>query len=323
MFQNPLLLSELIAVTSLLGLAVAGWLVFVRQFGAPTVPLAEHAELVMVWPETATAKQIKVGKERDRTNVFDDLIAGKRVQRITNVGQAELHFWPAPADCNTGTSVVVCPGGGFHILAWDLEGTEIATWLNSIGVNAFILKHRVPTAKQASPSAAPTEDLQRAIALIRHNASQWNLNPDQVGAVGFSAGSLMILEAALGTRSYEPLDEVDEQDRRPNFIIPMYGAPLVDLDGNGAGKILDGMELTKEAPVAFLVHARDDYVPVENSLVLAKLYREAGVPVECHIFETGGHGFGARSVADNPITDWPRLCESWMRQNGWLKLATK
>jgi len=197
-------------------------------------------------------------------------------------------------------------------------------WLNSIGVNAFILKHRVPTDKHTSPAVGPTEDLKRAIALIRHNAQKWNLSPNRVGAVGFSSGSLMILKAALDTNSYEAVDEVDEQSRRPDFIMPIYGSPLVDLDGNdGTGSIIAGMKLTKDSPSAFLVHARDDYVSAENALILARLYKEAGVPVECHIFDVGGHGFGARPVADVPITDWPRLCESWMKQNGWLEVAAK
>ena len=312
----------LITTASLLALAI-GLIMFGQRIYAPAVPPADHAKVVMVWPETATAKQIKVGREHDTTRPFiGNLVAEKRVQRITNVGKAELHFWPAPSGTNTGTSVVVCPGGGFTVLAWDLEGTEIATWLNSIGVNAFILKHRVPTDKQASPISGPTEDLQRAIALVRHNAEKWNLNANRVGAVGFSSGSLMILKAALNTRYYEAVDEVDQQSCRPDFIIPVYGAPLVDFDGNrGAGSIVDGMELTEDSPNAFLVHARDDFVPVENALVLAKLYEEVGVPAECHVFDAGGHGFGARPVADLPITRWPQLCESWMRKNGWLELA--
>ena len=322
--RNPLLPVGLIASTGLLALVV-GWIMFGQQIYARAIPPADHAKVMMVWPETATAKQLKVGREHDTTRPFvGKLVAEKRVQRITNVGKAELHFWPAPSDSNTGTSVVVCPGGGFTVLAWDLEGTEIATWLNSIGVNAFILKHRVPTDNQASPIEGPTEDLQRAIALVRHNAQKWNLNPDRIGAVGFSSGSLMIIKAALDTRSYEALDEVDQQSCRPNFIITVYGAPLDDFNGNGvATSTFDGMELTKDSPSAFLVHARDDYVPVENALELERLYKEVGVPVECHVFDVGGHGFGARPVADVPITDWPRLCESWMQKNGWLELAAK
>ena len=183
---------------------------------------------------------------------------------------------------------------------------------------AFILKHRVPTKKHASPAAGPTEDLQRAIALVKHNAQQWNLNPDRVGAVGFSSGSLMILKAALDTRSYEALDDVDKQVRRPDFIMLIYSAPLIDFNG-GAKSLIDGMQPTKDSPNAFVVHARDDYIPVENALTLARLYNEADAPVECHIFDTGGHGFGARTIADAPITNWPRLCKSWMKDNGWLE----
>ena len=199
--SSPSFSRELIFTFGILVFVVGGWLMMSGGTEAHAVPPAENAEVLMVWPESATDKQLKnIGKEHDATKDSDELIAGKRVQRITNVGKAELHFWPAPSDKNTGTSVVICPGGGFYILAWDLEGTEVAKWLNSIGVNAFILKYRVPTAKQANPVAAPVEDLQRSIALVRHNAEKWNLNPKRVGALGFSAGGQTVATVATANR---------------------------------------------------------------------------------------------------------------------------
>ncbi len=318
--SNPFLSRELLAITGLLALVVSGWLVMNQSANVHAIEPAKNAEVLMLWPESATDKQMDVGQERDTTNITSDLIAGKRVQRITNVGKAELHFWPASAETNTGTSVVICPGGGFYILAWDLEGTEIAQWLNSIGVNAFILKYRVPTAKEDDPAAAPTEDLRRAIALVKHNAEKWNLNADRVGALGFSAGGQTLIAAALKKEEvYKAVDEVDKQSRRPDFIIPVYGARMVDLKKDSAASLRAGMELNANSPKAFIVHAFDDFVPVQNALQLASLYKDAGVPVECHVFDTGGHGFGARFVEGVPVTEWPELCETWMRRNGWLE----
>jgi acetyl esterase/lipase len=315
--SNSIFSRELIAITGLLVFVVGGWLMMRQPTNAHAFEPASNAEVLMVWPESATDKQMDVGQERDTTNITSELIAGKRVQRITNVGKAELHFWPASAETNTGTSVVICPGGGFHILAWDLEGTEIAQWLNSIGVNAFILKYRVPTAKESDPAAAPTEDLRRAIALVKHNAEKWNLNVDRVGALGFSAGGQTLIAAAFKTKVYDAVDGVDKQSRRPDFIVPVYGARMVDWK-KGAASMRAGMELDSKAPPAFIVHAFDDFVPVQNALQLATLYKAAKVPVECHVFDTGGHGFGARFVEGVPVTQWPKLCEAWMRRNGWL-----
>ncbi|QEG24102.1 alpha/beta hydrolase [Mariniblastus fucicola] len=306
---------EFTILVFLLVLVGGGWLVWNQPMKAKAVEPAEHAEVLKVWPDSATDKRLDVGQEHDTTKDDGELIAGKRVQRITNVSSAELHFWPADADVNTGTSVIICPGGGFYILAWDLEGTEIAQWLNSIGVNAFILKYRVPTARESDPAAAPTEDLQRAIAMVRHNAEKWNLAKDRVGTLGFSAGGNVIANAAFTTARYDAIDDVDKQSARANFIVPVYGARMVKKEGG----LRDGMELNKDSPRAFIVHAFDDFVPVQNALELARLYKEADVPVDCHVFDTGGHGFGARFIEDVPVTNWPKLCESWMRKNGWLE----
>lgn len=316
LISNQFYLREFLTAGGILLAATAGWLVWNQSDDGEVVPPPDHAEVLMVWPDTAKDKQLSVGKEYDTTKPTAELIAGKRVQRITNVGKAELHFWPAPKEKNTGTSVVICPGGGFWILAWDLEGTEIAQWLNSIGVNAFILKYRVPTAKHDLPSAAGTEDLQRTIALIRHNAKKWNLKKDQVGALGFSAGGAIVVATGLATERYKAVDKVDDQNVRPNFIVPVYGALMVADDGV---RLREGMALDENSPPAFLVHAQDDFVPVRNALELSKLYKEANVRVECHVFDSGGHGFGARFIEDSPVTGWPKLCEQWMRRNGWLE----
>ena len=316
--MSNLPISREFAILSLLIVLVAGgWLFWPAPENLEAVVVKE-TEMFPIWPESA-GKRIEVGEEYDTTKATSDLIAGKRVQRITNVAEASLHFCPAVAEHNTGASVIVCPGGGFHILAWDLEGTEIATWLNSIGVNAFILKYRVPTHRDDDPSAAPTEDLQRAIALVRHNAETWNLDPNRIGVLGFSAGGMVTVNAALTTSRYEAIDEIDSQSARPNFIIPVYGARMVKKEGG----LRDGMKLTKESPPAFIVHAFDDYCPVHNALELSRLYKEADVPVDCHVFDSGGHGFGARHVDEHPVTDWPKMCEVWMRTNGWLDTSEK
>lgn len=270
--------------------------------------------IVSVWPDSAKGKQLDVGLEYDTTNSTGELIAGSRVMRITNVSKAKLHVYLAEEKKNTGAAVVICPGGGFSILAWDLEGTEVAKWLNSIGVNAFVLKYRVPTRNLATPEEVPTEDLQRAIAMIRHNRKLWHIDPDRVGALGFSAGAVVAVRSGLAIGSYEKIDEIDQQSVLPNFLISLYAGRVMEENG-GFG---EGLLLTEKAPPIFLVHAYDDFVPVQNSLSLATAYKEADVPVEAHIYDAGGHGFGLRYVEELPITWWPERCEQWMRRNGWL-----
>jgi acetyl esterase/lipase len=317
--SNPIISKELFAIGGLLLAVLCGWLAWNSNVESASSSLNGYnpTEVIAIWPDSATDKRIDVGKEYDKTGAADELIAGGRVMRLTNVANAELHLFPAPEKVNNGAAVVICPGGGFSVLAWDLEGTEVAKWLNSLGVNAYVLKYRVPTRKLDFPAGAPTEDLQRAIALIRSNCKAWKIDPDRIGALGFSAGAIVAMRAGLSKDAYAKVDAVDDQSTIPNFLISIYGGRMLEEDGS----LNNSLTLDVNSPPLFVVHAYDDFVPVQNSLGIASAYKKAGVSVEAHIYDAGGHGFGLRFVKEHPITSWPDRCEEWMRRNGWLEVS--
>lgn len=273
------------------------------------------AEVVPLWKGDPPGVQLDVGPEVDLTKPTDRLIAGRKIIKLQNVARPELHYFPAPQASATGACVVVCPGGGFNILAWDLEGTEVAEWFNSIGVSAAVLKYRVPTGNLDPRWQAPVQDAQRAISLVRHRAQQWNLNRDQIGILGFSAGGHTATRASLMSRQYTAADEVDEESARPDATMLIYPAWLVDDDGT----LLEDIAVNSEAPNMFIVHAFDDRVSPISSLALMTALKKHNVPSELHVFESGGHGYGLRAVPGQPVTRWPALCEDWLRSLEWLE----
>lgn len=276
---------------------------------------ASAQEIIPLWPGQPPGEALNVGPEEDITKPEDRLIAGQRIIKLKNVAKPELHLHLAPAATRNGSVVVICPGGGFNILAWDLEGTEVAEWLNSIGVSAVVLKYRVPTSQQNPRWLAPVQDAQRAISYTRAHASTWGLNPARIGILGFSAGGHAAARAALLTeRQYAAVDEVDQAAHLPNATILIYPAWLVD----DAGQLVEGVSVTPQAPPTFLVHAYDDRVSPLSSLVLATELKKANVPTEIHVFESGGHGYGLRAVEDQPVTLWPEHCAAWLKRLGWL-----
>jgi acetyl esterase/lipase len=213
--------------------------------------------------------------------------------------------------------VVICPGGGFNILAWDLEGTEVAEWLNSIGVTAIVVKYRVPTARQPVRWLAPVQDAQRALSLVRAKAGEWGVDPKRIGALGFSAGGVTAGFAAVknGERQYPAVDDADKQSCRPDFAVLIYAAYFVD---DATLQLRPEIVVTKDTPPMFLVHAQNDGVKAENSVQLFLALKKAGVPSELHVYDAGGHGFGMRPVANLPVTTWPNRCEEWLARAGWL-----
>jgi len=257
------------------------------------------------------------GEERDLTKPDDRLIAGRRIIKLGHVRTPEMHVFLAPEASRNGTTVVVAPGGGFSILAWDLEGLEVAEWLNSIGVSAVVLKYRVPTRTlDDERTIPPIQDIQRAISLTRERAGEWKLDPQRVGTLGFSAGGYTAGAAALAAeRLYAPRDAADERPFRPDFSILIYTGGLFEDDGTAK----PGLEVADETPPMFLVHAIDDRVPYRNSTRIVDALHAREIPVELHLFDSGGHGFGLRPVENQPCTRWPELCRAWMRRHGWLE----
>jgi acetyl esterase/lipase len=226
-------------------------------------------------------------------------------------------FQPAESKRN-GAAVVICPGGGYNILAWDLEGTEIAEWLNTLGVTGLVLKYRVPRREGDEANALPLMDVQRAMSLVRSKSSELGLDPDRIGVLGFSAGGNLAAGACLKSakRAYEKIDAIDEVSARPDFAVLVYPAYLVD----ASGALKPEYQPTKETPPMFFAHAMNDNVTPDSSIALARALKGVGVPAELHIYDGGGHGFGMRT-SEFPCHTWPARCAEWLAHRKFLKPA--
>ncbi|MCF7976345.1 MAG: alpha/beta hydrolase [Phycisphaerae bacterium] len=224
--------------------------------------------------------------------------------RVTNVSVPTLAVYKAPNQRGPVGAVMICPGGGYHILAYDLEGTEIAEWLNSIGLTAVVLKYRVPQNRDGA-----IQDAQRGLGLIRQHAKDWGIDPTRVGVLGFSAGGHLsaYLSTHYAQRGYAAVDEADALSCRPDFTVLVYPAYL----GTPDWDLVDEIPVTRDTPPAFIVQTQDDKALVPSSLAYYKGLSQAGVPAELHLFPTGGHGYGMRPSV-YPVTEWPRLCETWL-----------
>ena len=285
--------------------------------GFPKADSKAEPESINVWPGKPPGEAKELPPEKDVSEPGKGLVAGKPVIRLGNVSTPTLAIYRPAKKIDTGASVIVCPGGGHTILAYDLEGTEVAEWLTSIGVTACVLKYRVPARDPNKRWLAAVQDAQRAVSLVRSNASEWGTDCKRVGILGFSAGGETAGLTALFTeRQYEPIDAIDKVASRPNFAVLIYTGGLVP---KGQTTLAEHVKVGKDAPPMFLAHAANDGVTALNSLLLATELKKAGVPAELHLYATGGHGFGLRPQADKPCTQWPSACATWMQTMGFTK----
>ncbi|MBS1839961.1 MAG: alpha/beta hydrolase [Acidobacteria bacterium] len=279
-------------------------------------PPAGHTT-ISIWPKTVPGGVENPAPEADTTTAKDALIAGKPLVRLGNVARPTITLY-TPKGNNTGAAVVVFPGGGYKILAMDLEGTEVCEWLNSIGVSCVLLKYRVPDSGPLPKSQAALQDAQRAVGIVRAHAPDWKIDPNRIGVLGFSAGGH--LAAALSThfeqRLYEPIDGADKLSCRPDFAVIVYPAYLAIAEQNFAAN--PEIRVTDQAPATFIVQAEDDPVHVENATLYFLQLKNARVPAELHVYSEGGHGYGLRKT-EKPVTGWPKLAEAWMHTIGVLK----
>jgi len=285
-------------------------------FGLSKLPAAELkiSKLIDVWPDTVPGEKGDVPAETLSTHKH----RGAPIRKYNNVTKPTLTLYKPDLAEDTGASVVICPGGGYQILAWDLEGTEVATWLNSIGVTGVVLKYRVPRRKGRDKHVAPLQDAQRSVSLVRHHAKEWGLDPKRIGILGFSAGGHLSAAALTNydNRHYKPVDEIDKVSCRPDFGVLIYPAYLVDAETKS--KLSPELQITKNTPPVFFTHAADDRVPAEGSVRFWRELRKNGVSSELHVFPSGGHGYGLRP-SKFPVTDWPKLCGDWLKSMGFLK----
>lgn len=301
--------SRLIPVFATLALTLAG-------FAAETKPVA-------LWPGKAPGETKELPPEGDTTTAKDKPIAGRPIIRTGNVTTPTLTVYsPAPGK-NTGAAVVVCPGGGYNILALDLEGTEVCEWLSSIGVTGILLKYRVPARPGGPRYAAPLQDVQRAMGLVRQRAGELAIDPARVGVLGFSAGGHLAAAVSNNhtTRTYEAIDEADKLSCRPDFAVLIYPAYLTVKEKNDAIAPELAVSATNTPPT-FIAQTEDDTVRVETGLFYYLALKNAKVPVEMHLYPRGGHGYGLRRT-ENDVTSWPDRVADWMKASGFLRVAGK
>lgn len=281
--------------------------------GSLTAALAADGPTMMqLWPSAAPGETKVLPEEKDITKPTDGLVAGQSVVRLGNVSQPSITVFRPSPDKDTGAAVLVCPGGGYYILAMDLEGTEICQWLNRAGITGVLLKYRVPKRDGLEKHTAALQDAQRAMGLVRERAPQWGINPARIGVLGFSAGGHLAATLCNNwqSRAYPLQDDADKLSCRPDFAVLVYPAYLTVKEY--PGKTSPEVSVTTNTPPTFMVMAQDDPVGVENLLVYGTALTQAKVPMELHIYPRGGHGYGLRPTQD-PVTSWPARAEDWLR----------
>lgn len=287
---------------------------------AAWLPSPGHTQLP-IWPGVVPDARAVDGPEIAGPAVDaagnKQLIAGKPWVYVDRVSQPSMTVYP-PQGRNTRTAVVVLPGGGYNVLAIDLEGTEVCDWLTSKGITCVLLKYRVPCLKTGPYRDCKTalQDAQRTLGLVRSQAVRLNVDPQKIGVLGFSAGAHLVV--AMSThfekRLYPAVDAADKESSRPDFAVALYPGHLAVPEKNFA--LNPDIKVTSRTPPTFLLQAEDDPVdPVENSLVYYSALRKAGVPAEMHVYVKGGHAFGLRPT-ESPITRWPQLVEAWLTTIG-------
>jgi acetyl esterase/lipase len=244
---------------------------------------------------------------------------------ITNVSKPTITVYRPDAAKNNGTAMIICPGGGYWDLYWELEGEEVAAWLNSRGMTGIILKYRCPRRPcdvRGEPPLGPLMDAQRAVSFVRSKAAEWGIDPKKIGMVGFSAGGHLALATAteFAKRKYEHIDKIDDISCRPDFAVMCYSGYLKAKDKD---TISPTIQIPSDTPPIFLAHASDDKESyggsnAENSAFMYIALKRAGIPTELHIYATGDHDFGVRQNDKLP-SSWTGLCEKWLRSHHLLK----
>jgi acetyl esterase/lipase len=285
-------------------------------------PSPGHTQ-IPIWPGVVPDAQPVKGPEVSATVLnatgSPKLVGGKPWVYVDRVSRPTMTVY-SPVGSNTGAAVVVFPGGGYNVLAIDLEGTEACDWLTSKGITCVLLKYRVPCMKSGPYQDCRTalQDAQRTLGLVRFHAARWHVDPHKIGVLGFSAGGHMV--AAMSThfekRLYPTVDAADTVSCRPDFAIALYPGHLAVPEKDFA--LNPDIGVTSRTPPTFLVQAEDDPVdPVENSLVYYAALRKARVPVELHLYVKGGHAYGLRRTSFS-ITEWPELVAKWLGTIGMI-----
>lgn len=259
----------------------------------------QKRDTIYLWPENVPGENEAKHKAVQTANTEGNVI------RLTDITNPTLTVFKPKNAINNGAGVIVCPGGGYHILAIDKEGYEIAEWLNELGYTAFVLEYRVPQKLEGA-----LQDIQRATRIVRSKASTWSLNPNKLGVIGFSAGGDLCARASTrySIESYPKIDAIDSFSSRPDFSLLLYPGYL---DKGENRSLSSGLLVDSNTPPMFIFATADDGIS-NSALVMTTALRDNKVPVELHLLPEGGHGYGLRS--DNVAgKTWPLLAEIWLK----------
>ncbi len=284
-------------------------------------------DVINLWPDNAIPNSIAGKSLTEKSETGADGIL-----RISNVTVPTLTVYPAATGKATGAAVMICPGGGYSILAASHEGSDMATWFTERGMTAIVLKYRLPNDQvMTHPEEVPLLDAMQGMKLIRQNAARYGIDPEKIGVMGFSAGGH--LASTLSTHYFRGAEA--STAARPNFAILLY--PVITFGAKahaGSREKLLGknpsaeqiawysneLQVTNQTPPTLLVHSMDDLtVPVENSIDYYLALKKAGVPAEMHLYPTGGHGYALRTTGKGSVANWPAACEGWLKNLGYMK----
>ncbi len=272
---------------------------------------------VPLWPGVAPGE--KAGTIPDEA--FQPDKAGEKppVKRLANVSKPTITVFKPTKELDTGAAVIVAPGGGYNILAYEHEGSMVCEWLNSMGVTGVLLKYRVPRRPDQpkdQPPLSALQDAQRAVGVVRNKATEWGIDDKRIGMLGFSAGGHLTAWTFSTTekRAYEPVDDADKLSCRPDFAVLIYAGGLTDKEQ----KLKPEIKVSKDTPPCFLAVSYDDDGPFAASVELTKALKANKVSAELHVFSSGGHGYGMKA-SDKPYATWPKRCGEWMTEQGYLK----
>ena len=275
----------------------AGQISLGEAYAEALIPHLKKRTILELWPEGVLDRSQRDSESSTRRG---------GVSRIRNVSVPTLTFYPA--NKKNAPSMVICPGGGYNILAIDKEGEEVAEWLNKRGFNTFILKYRLPLKNEVRHKKA-LKDAQRAISLIRSISTEFNLDKNKVGIMGFSAGGhLAAITSTTVKRTYQSVDHMDKESFKPDFCALVYPAYLTD-----KGQLKIDFKVDSETPITFLAHAQDDPINVKNSLIYAQALQDKNVLHSLNIYTNGGHGYGMRTQGKDS-DKWPSAFENWLVQ---------
>ncbi len=289
-----------------------------------TTSFAAKPQVVMLWPGAAPDEPGTIGPERVRMSPQVDhkqVEVTESTRLVTDVTQPSISIWRPATDKQTGTAVLIFPGGGYWNLYWQLEGEEVAAWLNTLGVTGIIVKYRVPRRPDdapGEPARRPLQDAQRAMRIVRGRSAEWGIDPKRIGVMGFSAGGHLAIASAtrFDQTNYPAVDDLDKLSCRPDFAVAIYSGYLKAKDKE---VLSPDIRIPERTPPVFLAHGNDDLVSApEHSVFMYLALRQAKVPAELHVYANTAHDFGVRQT-NRPYSTWTDSCARWMRDVGVLK----